>query len=66
MYSQEFDLLELEFDIVLVRVLDYVQTAVYTSVKCAHYVQILLPGRKRTSGIPLGTSDFTGVDVLPL
>ena len=47
-----------------VRVLDYVQTAVFTSVKCAHYVQILLPGHKRTSIIPLGTSDFTAVDVI--
>ena len=30
----------------MIRVLDYVQTAVFTSAKSAHYVEILRPGRK--------------------
>ena len=44
------------------RALDNVQTAVFTSVKSAQYVRILLLGRKQTSRIPRGrpTSDFLG------
>ena len=48
------------------RVLDNAQTAVFTSTKSTQYVQILTLGRKQTSRISRGTSDFRVAGVRPL